>query len=85
MVTLPLYSAQQGGGRGPVVAVRGRSQPLGEVRKGFSEELNIWLTSKGRVDGNNAERGEGGSVVFLGEGLAHAKALWQDGAGVELG
>lgn len=68
-----------------MVAVRGRSQPLGEVRKGFQRNWNIWLTSKGRVDGNNAERGEGGSVVFLDEGPAHAKALWQDGAGVELG
>lgn len=67
-----------------MVAVRERSQPLWEVIKGFSEELNNWLPSKGRVDNRNAERGEGGSCVFLDEGLAHAKALWLVEAGIEL-
>lgn len=40
-------------------------------------------SSKGRVDFNYAKRSEHGSGVFLGEGLAHAKTLWQDGAGIE--
>lgn len=46
-----------------MVAVRERSQPLWEVGKGFSEELNNWLPSKGRVD-NTMQRGVRVGVAF---------------------
>ena len=48
MVKFHLCSAQKGGRHGPVLAVVGMSQSLWEVRKGFSEELNICLSSSER-------------------------------------
>lgn len=50
---------------------------LWEIRKGFSEGLDIWLQSKRRVGGNEVKRG--GNGVFLGEGTVYAEALWPNG------